>query len=896
MRIRFFVFFLFCLNIFQSLNAQVNLTNGLVAYYPFTGSTNDVSGNNHHATNTGGGLATTDRFGNANSAWYFDGIDDYLRVNDNGAFSTSSMSISFWFRTEANQTQVMIGKRDWVSANNSEFGVNLYPSTRSVRSFMVGNNRSCNDVVTGTTSQAIQSDFQQDNCHNGWHHVAIIFNNGVHKLFLDGQLLNNSTSNFNSRSTCNTELRFGVWWSGDPNWFKGKLDEIRWYNRALNDHEVLTLFGSYSATESLKLDFTFKQDACDPKKISFVPNSNSLNNPSWYFGDGNSSTVISPIHTYASYGTYSVKLKAQNPLGCFDSIQKEIFINVRPSNVLISTRDTSICLGQPLTLNASTLSPTFCWQSSQGAFNSNDTILPINPVNDVTYYFTTQNFGPNLIVNSDFSQGNTGFITDYSLATPNLLEGQYWIGTNPTSWNGGMNSCSDHTTGSGNMLMVNGSPVAGAKVWSQTINVSPNTNYSFSAWIQALYPLNPAQLRFSINNSVLGDNINATLPPCQWNRYQTIWNSGNQTSAVITIVNNNTNAGGNDFALDDIPFAKVEMVYDSVKVFVSVPPNVKVGNDTVLCANTPFQLSATGANFYSWSPSTGLSNPAIANPVATISDTIQYIVTGWNINSACFKKDTINLYTASNSSFNLSPSAVNACEGNTVSLIAYGGHTYNWFTTNHPNLSNNSQYSFPALVSDTIKVVIQDTVCFYQDTLESVIRVGAKPIVTLSKTNDISCATPHAQLSASGGETFSWYPNNNISSATNPVITVNPPIDTWYRVTASNGGCATDDSILVKVNFNDSKGPIYVPTAFTPNKDGNNDSFRPLVNGPVGRYEFSIYNRWGELVFRTNDPQRSWDGTYKSIEQPAGMYVYWIRSDAICSPNFFKKGTILLIR
>ena len=66
-----------------------------------------------------------------------------------------------------------------------------------------------------------------------------------------------------------------------------------------------------------------------------------------------------------------------------------------------------------------------------------------------------------------------------------------------------MSNCGDHTSGTGNMLLVNGSPTPDENVWKETVTVTPNTNYAFSTWIQALYPPNPAQLQFSINGKRL---------------------------------------------------------------------------------------------------------------------------------------------------------------------------------------------------------------------------------------------------------------------------------------------------------------------------------------------------------------------------------------------------------
>ena len=890
------ILLLFIITARQISFSQVNLTNGLVAYYPFNGNTNDASGNNLHATIMGGAISTADRFGNNNNAWAFDGIDDYLRVADNGAFSTSSMSIAFWFKTEALRTQVLIGKREWTSQNNSEFGITLYPSSQTVRSFMVSNNRNCNDPVVSSTSQSIQANYQQANCHTGWHHVVATFANGVHKLYLDGQLLSSTPANFNSRSMCNTELRFGVWWRDDPNWFKGALDEIRWYNRSLNDQEVAALYDNYSPSDPLKLDFTFQQDACDPKQIKFTPSTNNMNNPTWYFGDGNSTSASAPIHNYSGYGNYLIKLKGQNSLGCFDSVQKTISVNNKVADTLIRTSDTSICSGSSITIDATTFAPKFCWQSSSGPLNNNSTSISVAPVSDTVFYFTGQVYGPNLITNPNFSQGNTGFTTDYSFANPNVTEGQYWIGTSSNSWNGAMSNCTDHTTGSGNMLMINGSPLSGTKVWSQTVPVASNTNYSFAFWLQTLHSTNPAQLKISINNIVLGDNILAGATPCQWKRFESVWNSGNQTTAVLTIINNNTAAGGNDFALDDLLFSKVEMLYDSIKILVSPAPNVRTGNDTTICANVPFQLSATGAHFYTWTPATGLSDPSVSNPIATISATTQYIVTGWNTAGGCVSRDTMTVNVSTRNLFSITPANLELCAGSNISLLATGGHLYNWFTDTNPNLSTTNQIISVATASGTFYVAINDTICNYRDTLKSVVFVKPNPVVSLSKTNDVDCSVSIARLHASGGDNYYWRPDPTIISINSSTVSVSPNMDTWYKVHVSKEGCSAEDSILIKVNFEGAKNKLYIPTAFTPNKDGKNEFFRPAVSGPVSKYEFNIFNRWGELVFRTNDPTRGWDGTFKGIDLPTGVYVYWLKANGICTGETFRKGTITLIR
>src|SRR5882757_4994991 len=130
----------------------------------------------------------------------------------------------------------------------------------------------------------------------------------------------------------------------------------------------------------------------------------------------------------------------------------------------------------------------------------------------------------------------------------------FFVGNNPAAWNPSTRSCTDHTSGTGNMLLVNGSPVADVKIWCQNIAVTPHTNYVFSAWLQAIHPANPAKLQFYINGKVVADIFSADPTPCTWKQFYMTWNSGKESAINICIVNKNTIIAGNDFALDDVFF------------------------------------------------------------------------------------------------------------------------------------------------------------------------------------------------------------------------------------------------------------------------------------------------------------------------------------------------------
>jgi hypothetical protein len=172
--------------------------------------------------------------------------------------------------------------------------------------------------------------------------------------------------------------------------------------------------------------------------------------------------------------------------------------------------------------------------------------------------------GQNLVVNGDFKSGNSGFTSGYAfgdLSNP----GAYFIGPNPSTAQGALGdwcNCGDHTTGNGNMMIVNGSTSATLPVWEQTVSVAPSTNYTFSYWGAEMdHDSNSLpQLLVRINGRVIGKSILPELSPDnggKWQNYTFTWNSGTSHTADLAIFDQNTDASWNDFVLDDVSFSPV---------------------------------------------------------------------------------------------------------------------------------------------------------------------------------------------------------------------------------------------------------------------------------------------------------------------------------------------------
>ena len=152
---------------------------------------------------------------------------------------------------------------------------------------------------------------------------------------------------------------------------------------------------------------------------------------------------------------------------------------------------------------------------------------------------------------------------------------------------------------------------------------------------------------------------------------------------------------------------------------------------------------------------------------------------------------------------------------------------------------------------------------------------------------------PH-QLFATGGVSYMWSPSVNLNNpfAQNPRATLFN--DTYFRVTVTDAiGCSGFDDVFIKVY----EGPTYyVPNAFTPNKDGLNELFRPIPVGMAQTDYFMVFDRYGTLVFQTNQWLKGWDGTIKGKDALMGTYVWMVKGKDKIGKVVQMKGTVLLMR
>jgi len=131
------------------------------------------------------------------------------------------------------------------------------------------------------------------------------------------------------------------------------------------------------------------------------------------------------------------------------------------------------------------------------------------------------------------------------------------------------------------------------------------------------------------------------------------------------------------------------------------------------------------------------------------------------------------------------------------------------------------------------------------------------------------------------------------TNSTSPSLNISEPGLYWLQVTDANN-CVGKDTVIV--DLKDCMTGFYIPSAFTPNNDGKNDIFRPLLFGNIKQYKFVIYNRWGQIVFQTNEPGKGWDGTFGGVRQDPNVFVWTCTWQLDGGEIKTEKGTVALVR
>lgn len=359
----------------------------------------------------------------------------------------------------------------------------------------------------------------------------------------------------------------------------------------------------------------------------------------------------------------------------------------------------------------------------------------------------------------------------------------------------------------------------------------------------------------------------------------------------------------NPYFSPDVPtqyFVTLTDIYGCFKedsVFIDVRPDVTVdaGLDTTICLGDQITIPTTGdAISHEWSPSDGLNDITLKNPIATPTQTTRYIVRA-NIGK-CEKQSDILIRVVPYPDARATGDTT-ICIGENTRIAASGGANYTW--TPDTYLSN-SNTATPTVIqpAQTIRyiVTVTDTLGCPKPVTDTVL-VTVKPLpdvqINFSDTAIVNGQT--IVIRATGASTYQWSPPAGLSATNVPSPVASPTTDMVYTVVGTSAfGCKSSDSVSINL-YNVYPG-MFVPSAFTPNGDGLNDVIRPIMLGMRELKYFRVYNRYGQLVFETKQQGHGWNGLFEGKAQEQGAYV-WVAEGVTYQGNVRQqKGTVILIR
>ena len=713
---------------------------------------------------------------------------------------------------------------------------------------------------------------------------------------------------------------------------------------AYNNCTPTTLTASFNASST---------QVCVGETITFTDNSSgSITSYNWVFNNGNpaNATTQGPhVITFNSTGTYTIELTVGDGTDT-DATSITITVNDLP-NIVASNND-EICQGENITISA-TGGNTYTWDNGLGAGNSHT----VSPANSTTY--TVTGTDANGCINTDqvtidvLPAPNVNAGIDQTICNGESAQIEA-SGASSYSWDSGLGSGVSHTVSptSTTTYTVTGTGANGCEATDQvTINVSngPSVNFNVSDvlcfggstgeieviatgdgpftynWQGSGSTSNPyenlslgnytvtvtdingceTETNTSVNEpSQLLLDFNSTEPTCNENNgeitvsasngtgpYTYLWSHNGQTTSTIT----NLAAGTYSVTVTDANGCELS---ESVILNASDAPQIDLlsltniscfgENDGSISVNVS---GGTPPYNYSWNPTvsgqTSIENLGPGNYELSVED---------DDNCIASQTFTINEPPALSVNANTQDADCGVSNG-LIDLTIVGGtspYTVDWGSTGLSGTSNSNlpagNYNLTVFDNNGCTQEINLTIDALGDFPGSITLNQNSYVIELGSSVNFN---PNIQSSAPNF-TIDWTPQSGLSCTNCPNPTASPTESTEYTLTVSiDGGCTISENIFVEV-IQPCK-EVFVPNRFSPNNDGKNDELC-IYGDCVTSLDFTIFNRWGEVVFKTNDLTNCWSGNFKGRRLNTGVYAYKLQATLISGETINQNGNIKLLR
>lgn len=739
--------------------------------------------------------------------------------------------------------------------------------------------------------------------------------------FSDTLKCKNTAIQFNQSSTGN--IAFYNWDFGD-NTTDNTSDPLHIYN-AENDYSVkLKITDNIGCTDSIiKSQIIHIHDAraifsmndtfssCPPLVVSFNNQSiNSIQN-NWDFGDGNTSSLTNPSHTYTFAGKFKIQLAVVGNGGCTDTAYKEVEI-LGPRGTFTYTPLIG-CTPLTVSFNASAIN------TDKYTFDFNNGITSVGKNPTAIYSYTKLGtYLPKMIledalgckvpvqgVDSIMVKGVETYIKP--LPTYVMCDSATISLTDSTVTNDVINNY-NWSFGDGNtssvinpvhtynlpgaykvkLTVTTNSGCTGLDSLNTQIRIIPSPQINIDGDTAGCMPKTVTYLGVLLNPDTSAVNWTWDFANGQGSNVQTPSSQLYPNPGVYTIRLVAVNSSG----CRDTSFKTLT---------VHTLPNVDAGPGNYICRDQSYTLTPSGATSYQWQVNSSLSCLNCNNPIATPDSTVLYHVVGTD-NNGCQAADSVLVKVKQRFTMNADPGNT-ICVGQAVQLRANGAENYTWIPA---RFLNNNTIANPVSRPDTTTiytVIGYDSLNCFHDTSYVTLTVFPIPKVNIIEDKiNLIVGNGVALHSTASPDVINWRWSPdvalNCTNCPNPVAS--PKNDQTYQLLVTNaGGCEARDKVDIFVIC--SGDNIYVPNTFSPNGDGMNDLFYPRGKGVFSVRSMQVFNRWGEVVyektnFNTNDASAGWNGTYKGKILTPDVYVYTI--EVVCENNAIMtlKGNVTLLK
>lgn len=336
---------------------------------------------------------------------------------------------------------------------------------------------------------------------------------------------------------------------------------------------------------------------------------------------------------------------------------------------------------------------------------------------------------------------------------------------------------------------------------------------------------------------------------------------------------------------------------DTVRVRVVNAVTLQVMQDTTICAGDAITLKGISDGLqYSWQPAQNLQSPNALNTMAVTTVTTTYTLTAKI--GGCTATDNVVVTTVPYPMANAGRDTTLCFNGSGQLRGSITGSRFTWSNTETLNNATTLTPIAKPLTSTAYILSAFDVQGCPKPGRDTVIVSMLQQIVASAGKDTAIIIGQPLQLQASGGSAYQWSPAEDLTAATisNPVAQFNAPSDgNQLKVFVYNEvGCV--DSAYITVKVFKTTPTVFVPTAFTPNGDGKNDVLKPIAAGMQRIDYFNIYNRWGQLVYSSQQNSNGWNGLIGGQQQGTGTYIWVVKAVDFTGKSYMQKGMVTLIR